>query len=231
MILETILQFTLDINQLNDILHLHNTPLKSDDILIRIYEMDQKSIEVSQFGNVKHKSLSHEFKRYCKCLKLMDDNSLMEEYVNVHALGKAWPEITNGMKQVGIVDMELYLYGNVAFMIMDCVKDFEHDEAMKVLGGLDRQTEWERYVSRFQNVKEGESDTASGKWNVMELEFVLNRYLVVECSVCEKRVEFDKGVIVPMMNLERQCYARYCVDCIPNVHFTITNLGIKILNK
>jgi len=94
----------------------------------------------------------------------------MNEYMNVHTIGKAWIEITNGMKQVGIVDMELYLYRNIAFMIMDCVSDFDHDSAMEQLAGLERQSEWEKFVSIFQNVG-GDSDKASGKWALMEVFF------------------------------------------------------------
>lgn len=106
------------------------------------------------------------FKRYCKALKLQDDPQLIEDYKKVHAPGAAWPEITQGMREVGITDMEIYIMGNQLFMIMDTVVDFDHDKAMKVLAGKPRQSEWEAFVSRFQ--KSSAEATADEKWQVME---------------------------------------------------------------
>ena len=111
------------------------------------------------------------FKRYCKTLKLKDDPQLIEEYKKVHAPGAAWPEITQGMKEVGIIDMEIYLLGNRLFMIMDTVADFDHERAMDQLAGKPRQSEWEAYVSRFQQTSA--EATADEKWQLMELIFKL----------------------------------------------------------
>lgn len=105
-------------------------------------------------------------KRFCKTLKLKNDLQLIEEYRKVHAPGAAWPEITKGMKDVGIIDMEIYILGNQLFMIMDTVPGFDHDKAMKELAGKPQQTEWEAFVSRFQQTS---SDTTAGeKWQLME---------------------------------------------------------------
>lgn len=103
-------------------------------------------------------------KRYCKKLDLVDDPILIEKYEAVHAPGAVWGEITEGMKQVGIIDMEIYRLDNHLFMIMDTVDDFDHDSAMKELAGLPRQNEWERYVSQFQQT---DSDSADEKWQLM----------------------------------------------------------------
>ncbi len=107
-----------------------------------------------------------EYKRYCKALKLEDDAHLIEEYKKVHAPGAAWPEITQGMRDVGIIDMEIYIIGTQLFMIMDTVADFDHDAAMKVLATKPRQSEWEAYVSRFQHTSADAS--ADEKWQLME---------------------------------------------------------------
>jgi L-rhamnose mutarotase len=108
----------------------------------------------------------HTFKRYCKTLTLKDDPQLIEEYKKVHAPGAAWPEINQGMKEVGIIDMEIYLLGNRLFMIMDTVPDFDHERAMDQLAGKPRQSEWEAYVSRFQQTSA--EATADEKWQLME---------------------------------------------------------------
>ncbi len=104
--------------------------------------------------------------RYCKTLTLKNDASLIEAYKKVHAPGAAWPEITQGMREVGIIDMEIYLLGNRLFMIMDTVPDFDHDKAMAALSKKPKQAEWEAYVSKFQNTSA--DATADEKWQLME---------------------------------------------------------------
>ena len=107
-----------------------------------------------------------ETKRYCKTLSLKDDAQLIEDYKKVHAPGAGWPEITQGMREVGITDMEIYLLGKRLFMIMDTVADFDHDKAMTDLATKPRQSEWEAYVSRFQQTSA--EATADEKWQLME---------------------------------------------------------------
>ena len=106
------------------------------------------------------------FKRYCKCLNLKNDPNLIEEYKKLHGIGAAWPEITDGMKQVGILDMEIYLSGTTLFMIMDTKADFDHEKAMKKLASMPRQTEWENTVSKYQQTDI--ESTAGQKWKLLE---------------------------------------------------------------
>ena len=106
------------------------------------------------------------YKRYCKILTLKHDSELIKQYKEVHGIDKTWPEITNGMKEVGIIDMEIYIHGNILFMIMDTVSDFDHEKAMMELASKPRQSEWENFVSRFQISDPGA--TAGGKWILME---------------------------------------------------------------
>ena len=83
------------------------------------------------------------YKRYCKTLTLEDDPNLIEDYKKVHAPGACWPEITQGMIDVGILDMEIYIMENQLFMIMDTQPEFDHDLAMAELATKPRQSEWE----------------------------------------------------------------------------------------
>lgn len=108
----------------------------------------------------------NKFKRYCKTLELKNDPELIESYKKVHAKGAAWQEITQGMREVGIVNMEIYLDGNRLFMIMDTLPEFNHDLAMEELAGKPRQKEWEEYVSQFQ--KSSAIATADEKWRLIE---------------------------------------------------------------
>jgi len=113
------------------------------------------------------------FKRYCKTLLLQNDPQLIEAYQAVHVKGNTWPEIGQGMKEVGILDMEIYRHENSLFMIMDTVADFDHDKAMAELATKPRQAEWEAFVSRFQVTSE--SATADEKWQLMERIYELDQ--------------------------------------------------------
>lgn len=107
-----------------------------------------------------------QYKRFCKTLTLHDDPQLIEEYIKAHARGVVWPEITRGMLEVGILDMEIYLVGTRLFMIMDTVPDFNHEKAMTDLASKPRHSEWEAYVSRFQRTSADAS--ADEKWQGVE---------------------------------------------------------------
>jgi L-rhamnose mutarotase len=106
------------------------------------------------------------FKRYCKCLNLKNNPQLIEEYKKLHDIGMAWPEITSGMKEVGILDMEIYISGTNLFMIMDTKADFNHEQAMAKLAKLPRQSEWESLVSKYQQTSS--ETTAEQKWKLLE---------------------------------------------------------------
>lgn len=107
-----------------------------------------------------------EFKRYCKSLELRNDPFLIAEYKKAHGKGMVWPEIIQGQREVGILDMEIYIHGNRLFMIMDTVPEFDPEEDMARLAQKPRQSEWEAHMSRFQNTS---SDaTADEKWQPME---------------------------------------------------------------
>lgn len=103
-------------------------------------------------------------KRYCQTLQLVDDDELIAQYVEAHA--HVWPEVIEGQRQVGILDMQIFRRGRVLFMICDTVDDFDWDRDMARLATLPRQAEWEAYVSQFQGCP---PDVPScGKWQRME---------------------------------------------------------------
>ncbi len=104
-------------------------------------------------------------KRYCKFLTIKNDPKVISMYKSYHAKGMVWQEITDGMKEIGILDMEIYLHGNMLFMIMETVLDFNHDEAMLRLAQKPKQKDWECLMNQFQN---SEADSAISKWTRME---------------------------------------------------------------
>ncbi len=106
------------------------------------------------------------FLRFCKTLDLNNDPTLIKNYKKIHSKENIWPEVAQGMHEVGILDMEIYLLGNRLFMIMDTVPDFDHDKAMKELASKPRQQEWETFVAQYQ--KTSSTATAEEKWTLME---------------------------------------------------------------
>lgn len=108
-------------------------------------------------------------KRYCQTLKLREDPELIAQYVVEHA--HVWPEIKAGIREVGILDMQIYIYGNTLFMIVDTVDDFDWEKDNARLAKLPRQAEWEAYMSKYQQAEK--TATSSEKWQLMERIFKL----------------------------------------------------------
>lgn len=108
-------------------------------------------------------------KRYCQMLELVDDDELIRKYVEVHT--HVWPEIMAGQREVGILDMQIYRYGNKVFMICDTVDEFEWERDMARLATLPRQAEWEAYVARYQGCDP--SAQSAAKWHLMDKIFQL----------------------------------------------------------
>lgn len=117
------------------------------------------------------KKYTCEVKRYCQTLDLRDNPELISEYKLRHSKEKIWPEILEGIKSVGILEMEIYILGTRLFMIVETPVDFDWDTAMEKLSTLPRQQEWEDYMSIFQNT--GHGATSSEKWKLMERMFHL----------------------------------------------------------
>ena len=103
-------------------------------------------------------------KRYCQTLTLVDNEDMIAKYVEAHK--NVWPEIIEGQRQVGILDMQIYRKGRSLFMIMDTVDNFDFARDMERLSQLSRQAEWEAYVAQFQGCSvDARSDE---KWQMME---------------------------------------------------------------
>lgn len=104
-------------------------------------------------------------------LDLKDDPELIEQYIRCHSESEAWPEIREGIRSVGILEMEIYILGSRLFMIVETPLDFDWNTAMEKLATLPRQAEWESFVSCFQQSEPGA--TSAQKWKLMERMFYL----------------------------------------------------------
>mgnify|MGYP000920871116 CR=1 FL=1 len=110
-------------------------------------------------------------KRYCQTLQLKDDPELIQEYTKRHSELHHWPEIVAGIRSVGILEMEIYLLDTTLFMIVETPLDFEWESAFEKLAQLPRQSEWETYMSIFQQADS--NATSSEKWKLMDRIFHL----------------------------------------------------------
>ncbi|MBO5180481.1 MAG: L-rhamnose mutarotase [Paraprevotella sp.] len=125
--------------------------------------MDMKGYQV--------KTYREPVKRYCQTLELRDNAELIAEYRRRHEEGNVWKEILEGIREVGILEMEIYIVGTRLFMIVETPLDFDWDSAMARMATLPRQQEWEDYMSLFQQSEAGAS--SAEKWKPMERMFHL----------------------------------------------------------
>jgi L-rhamnose mutarotase len=110
-------------------------------------------------------------KRYVQFLEISNDPELIAQYRKWHSQEYNWKEVRDGIREVGILEMEIYLLGSRLVMIVDAPVDFRWSEAMKRLATLPRQAEWEALVSKFQGCRpDARSDE---KWQPMERIFRL----------------------------------------------------------
>lgn len=110
-------------------------------------------------------------KRYVQFLEIEDNPELMAQYRYWHSQEHHWQEIREGIRAVGILEMEIYIRGRQLVMIVDAPTDFDWQEAMNRLATLPRQAEWEAFVARFQGCSaDARSDE---KWQPAERIFRL----------------------------------------------------------
>lgn len=110
-------------------------------------------------------------KRYVQMMDLRDNPELIEKYRRAHSREESWKEILDGIRSVGILEMEIYIFGNHLVMIVDAPLEFQWDEAMQRLATLPRQQEWEQYVAQFQQCDA--TATSDEKWHMADRMFHL----------------------------------------------------------
>ena len=113
--------------------------------------------------------------RYCLALDLNDDPSLIADYIDYHKPENAWPQITQNMRELGIVDMEIYHVADRLFMIMETTPEFDPNQPPLTEAGRQKSDEWEALMWKFQRplpcAKQGE------KWIRMDKIYDLKQAL------------------------------------------------------
>lgn len=114
-------------------------------------------------------------KRYCQMLDLKNNPELIAEYKKRHSPEYYWKEIGEGIRAVGILNMEIYLLENHLFMIVETPMDFDWEVAFAKLSTLPRQEEWEQYMAVFQDADKDAS--SNEKWKLMEQIYSLDKVM------------------------------------------------------
>lgn len=108
-------------------------------------------------------------RRYCLALDLVNDVKLIAEYEAYHR--DVWPEIKKSILDAGILQMEIYRFGNRLFMIMEVNEAFNFADKAAADMANPKVQEWEELMWKYQQAIPG---TKPGeKWVLMDKIFSL----------------------------------------------------------
>ena len=107
---------------------------------------------------------------YGLTLLLKDDADVIDRYKRYHR--EAWPEVIARLKEIGIIEMKIFLIGRRLFMYMEAIDGFDPDRDFPKLNDLPRYREWDALMSSMQ---ERVPEARDGEWwAAMEEVFDLN---------------------------------------------------------
>jgi L-rhamnose mutarotase len=109
-------------------------------------------------------------KQFCLALDLKDDDKLISEYEAYHKA--IWPEIEAGIKESGIVNMEIYRTRNRLFMIVIADDNFSFEEKAAADTTNKKVQEWEQLMWKYQQALPGSKP--GEKWILMDKIFSLH---------------------------------------------------------
>lgn len=108
-------------------------------------------------------------KTYCLANDLKDDPALIEEYERHHRA--VWAENIEGIRDSGILTMDIFRTGNRLFMIMTTEDNFSFEAKGKADTSNAKVQEWEALMDKYQQpipwAKPGE------KWVLMHQIFTM----------------------------------------------------------
>ena len=109
--------------------------------------------------------------RYCLALDLKNNEEAIAEYDRYHQA--VWPEVLQSIRDAGIINMEIYRYGNRLFMIMDVNETFSFEAKAAADEANGKVQEWERLMGNFQQTLPGTDPDDKWRWKKMEKVFSL----------------------------------------------------------
>lgn len=103
-------------------------------------------------------------KKYCLALDLVEDDTLIKEYVDWHE--NVWEEIKASIKDAGVKELEIYLYGSRLFMIIIAEDSFSFEKKALMDGLNPKVQEWEQLMWKYQQALPGSQP--GEKWVLLE---------------------------------------------------------------
>ena len=103
-------------------------------------------------------------------VNLKDDSEIIQKYIDHHA--NVWPEVIESLKEVGILDMKIFILGRRLFMVCETTDNFDPTvDFPRYLSLSPKCQEWEDLMTTFQ---EPVKEAAEGeKWASMKQIFQL----------------------------------------------------------
>lgn len=110
-------------------------------------------------------------KTYAMALDLVDDIALIEQYKEFHL--EVWPEVKEGLINIGIEEMRIFLSGTRLFMVLNVPDDFDLENDFQAYADSSpKATEWDTLMRTYQKkVPVAENNEW---WSPMEEVFNLN---------------------------------------------------------
>ena len=92
-------------------------------------------------------------------LLLRDSPGVIERYKDYHR--HAWPEIVASLRQIGVVEMKIYLLGRRLFMYMEAVDGFDPDRDFPK---LDEDAQYQKWDALMRGFQERVPEAKEGEW-------------------------------------------------------------------
>ena len=96
---------------------------------------------------------------YAMTLMLKDDAGTVERYRQYHQ--RAWPEVIGRLREIGVVEMKIYLLGRRLFLYMEAVDGFALEREFPKLAEDARYREWDELMRGLQ---EPAPEAKAGEW-------------------------------------------------------------------
>lgn len=125
-------------------------------------------MEALAYPIVKHAGAT---KRFVQTLNLKDNLELIAAYRYYHSREGIWPEILQGIKDSGVLEMEIFLLGTRLVMLVTLAAEDSWEAVMQRMAAQPRQSEWEAFVAQWQCADSKAAST--DKWQKMERIFYL----------------------------------------------------------
>jgi L-rhamnose mutarotase len=85
---------------------------------------------------------------FAQALDLVDDPAMAEEYVRMHR--EVWPEVTDGLRRIGIRRMHIFRGGTRLFMVAEADDGFDPSRDYQAYAEDPRTRAWDELMRRYQ---------------------------------------------------------------------------------